>query len=62
MDNLKTWLDGKGWSQQQLADELGVTQGAVSHWLVGRSKPSAETLLDLTEVTGLTLDQLLDRE
>ncbi|MBA3874706.1 MAG: transposase [Anaerolineae bacterium] len=31
---LRAWeLHQRGWSQRRIATELGVTQGAVSHWL-----------------------------
>lgn len=29
-----------GWSQREVARQLGVTEGAVSHILTGRNKPS----------------------
>ena len=32
---LRAWeLHQQGWSQRQIAAELGVTQGAVSQWLM----------------------------
>lgn len=30
----------KGWSQEVLADELGVTQATISNWERGRSQPT----------------------
>jgi len=32
--------DRLGWSQQQLASELGVARATVNRWEVGRTKPS----------------------
>jgi transcriptional regulator with XRE-family HTH domain len=29
-----------GWSQEELADELGVTQATISNWERGRSRPT----------------------
>lgn len=62
MQNLKQWMASQNLTQERLAEKLGVTQGAVSHWLVGRARPSLDVLLDLEEVTGLTLHQLLDKD
>ena len=62
MQNLKTWMASQNLTQEQLAEKLGVTQGAVSHWLVGRWRPNIDTLLDLEELTGLTVHQLLDKD
>ncbi|HFU4203802.1 TPA: multiprotein-bridging factor 1 family protein [Streptococcus suis] len=36
-DKIKYILDVTGWSQQTLADELNVTQSAVSAWQRGRA-------------------------
>lgn len=30
----------RGWSQEDLADELGVTQATISNWERGRSQPT----------------------
>jgi transcriptional regulator with XRE-family HTH domain len=51
----KKWL-----SQQQLADLLGITKGAVSQWENGRSANiKLVTVLKLCEVLGVTLDYLV---
>ena len=62
MDNLRAWLEENDKTQEWLASKIGATQGSVSHWCIGRYKPGAEMLLALSEITGLTLEQLLDRE
>ncbi len=38
----------RGWSQQALADFIGVDQGTISKWESGKAKPSgpAQRLLD----------------
>ncbi|MDH0896348.1 MULTISPECIES: S24 family peptidase [unclassified Pseudomonas] len=40
-------------TQESLAERLGVTQGAVAHWLSGRREPDLQTLGRLLEVLGL---------
>ena len=42
-------------TQKQLADELGVTQQAVSLWLRGRSKPDAHRRARIAELTGVAV-------
>jgi len=46
LDELRPWkraiaalLAATGWTQQQAAEAIGCTQGAVNHWLTGRSEP-----------------------
>ena len=45
----------KGLSQVQLANALGISNSAVSHWECGRSNPSTELQLKLFEFFGLNV-------
>lgn len=49
----------KGWTQKQLADQLGVTDKAVSKWETGRSLPDPALLLPLGALLGISVDELL---
>lgn len=49
----------KGWTQTELADKLGVTNQAVSKWETGDSYPETPQLLKLSELFGVTVDDLL---
>jgi SOS-response transcriptional repressor LexA len=40
-------------SQEQMAERLGVTQGAVGHWLNGKREPKLETINRLLAVLGV---------
>lgn len=40
-------------SQERLAELLGVTQGAVGHWLTGRREPKLEVINQILEAVGL---------
>ena len=49
----------KGLSQAQLANLLGVSPSAVGMYEQGRREPSADTLVALSEVFGVSVDYLL---
>lgn len=49
----------KGWTQSELADKLGITNQAVSKWENGDSFPETSQLLPLSELFGVSIDELL---
>ena len=49
----------RGWSQEELAERLGVSRQAVSKWESGQSVPDLTKILGLSEVFGVTTDYLL---
>ena len=52
-DIAKQRIDALGLSQEKLAEHLGVTKGAVSHWLNGRRNPSLEEIGMVFEYLGV---------
>ena len=48
-----------GMTQAELADELGITNKAVSKWETGESMPETSQLLPLSRIFGVTVDELL---
>ena len=52
----------KGLSQSELGAMLGVTNKAVSRWETGRGYPDTALLLKLSEILGITVDELLKGE
>lgn len=42
-----------GITQERLAERLGVTQGAVAHWLSGRREPPLDTIAKVLDALGL---------
>ena len=48
-----------GFSQAELADRLGISASAVGMYEQGRREPSADTLVALSEIFGVTTDYLL---
>ncbi|MCV5526223.1 helix-turn-helix transcriptional regulator, partial [Escherichia coli] len=43
-DLAKSLMKTKGINQEELAEHLGITKGAVSHWLNARREPSLEDI------------------
>ena len=48
-----------GWSQENLADTLGVSRQSVSKWESGNSIPDLNKILKMAEIFGVTTDYLL---
>lgn len=48
-----------GLSQEELADKLNVSRQAVSKWETGAAVPTTETLVELADYFGVSLDYLL---
>ena len=48
-----------GWSQEELAERIHVTDKAVSKWENGRGMPGIESLEPLAEALGLSVSELL---
>lgn len=53
MDSLRTAIDEFPGGQAALAAALGVTQGAISHWRTGRSRPNVRDVARIEEKTGI---------
>lgn len=51
-----------GWSQEELAERLGVTRQAVSKWEGAQSTPDLDKLLMMSRVFGVSTDLLLKDE
>ena len=49
----------RGWSQEELADRVGVTRQAVSRWESGSAKPDADKILAVCDLFGVSADYLL---
>lgn len=48
-----------GLTQQDLAEQLNVSRPTISNWETGRSYPDLDSLLQLSDILGLTVDSLL---
>lgn len=57
--NLPTLRKRAGYTQETLAEALGVSRQAVGKWESGQGMPEAATLLTLADLLGCSLDQLM---
>ena len=48
-----------GYSQEQLADKLGLSRQAVSKWERGEASPDTDNLIALSKLYGVSMDELL---
>lgn len=51
-----------GWSQEELAEQLGVTRQSVSKWEGAQSMPDTEKIVDMSRLFGVSTDYLLKEE
>ncbi|QDY85898.1 helix-turn-helix transcriptional regulator [Paenibacillus polymyxa] len=51
----------KGLKQEELAQSLGITRAALSHYEKNRRKPDFETLTKLADIFEVTIDYLVGR-
>ena len=64
METIKELREKKGWTQLELANEIGVTPSTIYNWERGRFVPRLAQLRDLARVLGVRMDEmeLLDDE
>lgn len=53
---------GKNLTQMQLAEKFGITDRAVSKWETGKTLPDSSIMLELCELLGITVNDLLSGE
>ena len=62
-NRVKALRKKKGWSQQKLAQEAGLSFNAITKIEQGKAKhPTLKTLLKLSDVFKVSLDELVGRE
>lgn len=52
----------RGWSQEQLGERLGVTRQTVSKWELGSTTPELEKLAMMSDIFGVSTDELIKGE
>lgn len=60
--NIRFFRKQKGYSQEQLARKLGITQGSVSLWEQGKNDPDTKTAIKLAQIFEVPIDSLFSEE
>ena len=58
-ENIRYLRKNKGWTQQELADKIGIKRSLVGAYEEGRAEPSAQKLLKFAEILYVTVDDLI---
>jgi transcriptional regulator with XRE-family HTH domain len=62
MNAISKLREKKKISQKELAGILNITQGAVSQWELGLSRPTSKILPELAKALGCTIDELFKKD
>lgn len=58
-DKILQFRKALGLSQEQLAEQIGVSRQSISKWETGQSAPELDKLVTLSKVFGISTDELL---
>ncbi|MCP9282059.1 helix-turn-helix domain-containing protein [Bacillus wiedmannii] len=58
-ERLKQEREKRNWSQSDLAEKIHVSRQSVSKWETGKNYPSIEIIIHLSNLFGITIDELL---
>ena len=61
-EHLITLRKQRGWSQEELGNQINVTRQTVSKWELGQSTPELEKLIELAKLFGMSIDRLVGLE
>ncbi len=61
-DKIMTLRKKKGWSQEELADKLGISRQSVSKWESSASIPELDKIVQMSSLFGVSTDYLLKEE
>ena len=58
-DKLQLLRKQNGYSQEQLADKLGIARQTLSKWENGQAVPELSNLISLSNLYGITIDRIV---
>jgi len=58
-ERVKKEREKRSWSQTDLAEKIHVSRQSVSKWETGKNYPSIEVIIDLSDLFGITIDEIL---
>lgn len=59
---LRQLRNEKGWTLEQVAAEINVSNQTISNWEKGKTQPDIESLIRLADLFKVTIDYLVERE
>ena len=62
VENLKLLMNERDVNQMTLSTGIGISQSAISAWLLGKKEPSIRSLWLLADFFDTTIDGLIGRE
>lgn len=62
MNNIKQLREAAGMKQSELADRMNVRPPTVFKWENGMANPTIANLIQLAEIFGVSLDELVGRK
>lgn len=60
-EKLSVLRKSHNYTQEQIADRLGVTRQTISKWEMGISEPSLDLLCKIADIYNCSIDELMDR-
>ena len=61
-EKIRKFRKAKGWTQQQLADALGVKQPMIGQYENGKRNPKIETAKGIAKALGVSFTDLINTE
>ena len=61
-NRLLKYRKSRGYSQEELAEKIGVSRQAISKWERSEASPDTDNLIMLAKIYGVTLDELIQGE
>jgi transcriptional regulator with XRE-family HTH domain len=58
-ENIRNYRKEMGFTQEELAERLGITLGTISKWERGSSEPDIDYIMDLAEIFRISVDVLI---
>ena len=58
-EKLKLRRKKSGFTQEQVATEMNITRQTLSNWEVGKNYPDIDSIISLSKIYNLSLDELL---
>ena len=59
---IREFRESKNMTQDELASLLSVNRSSVAMWETGQNYPTVKKLIQIAEIFGCTLDDLIDKE